>query len=160
MNLKMLREQLAWNLRVGHAHVSFEQAVADFPPRLRGKRAKGVPWTAWQILEHIRICQWDILDFSRNPNYKEMRFPDDYWPRTVAPPSRGAWAASVRKFLADRRAMGRLVLNQKTDLFARIPHGTGQNILREILVMADHNAYHIGQLVLLRRMLGAWRNAK
>jgi hypothetical protein len=160
MNLKMLREQLAWNLRVGHAHVSFEQAVADFPPRLRGARAKGVPWTAWQILEHIRICQWDILDFSRNPNYKEMRFPDDYWPRTPAPPSRAAWAASVRRFLADRRAMERLVLNPKTDLFARIPHGSGQNVLREILVVADHNAYHIGQLVLLRRMLGAWPRAK
>jgi len=157
MNLKMLREQLAWNLRVGHAHVSFEQAVADFPPRLRGKRAKGVPWTAWQILEHIRICQWDILDFSRNPNYKEMRFPDDYWPRTSAPPSRTAWNASVRRFLSDRRTMERLVLNPKMDLFARIPHGTGQNILREVLVVADHNAYHIGQLVLLRRLLGTWR---
>lgn len=156
MGQAKLREHLVWMLRVGNAHVTFEQAVDGIPPRLRGARAKGVPWTPWQLLEHLRICQWDILDFCRNPKYKEMQFPDDYWPRSAAPPSRAAWNASVPRFLADRRAMERLVRNRKTNLFARIPHGTGQTILREALVVADHNSYHIGQLVLLRRLLGSW----
>jgi len=160
MNEKSLREHLVWLLRVGNAHVTFEQAVAGIPPRLRGARAKGVPWTPWQLLEHLRICQWDILDFCRNPKYKEMRFPDDYWPRSAKPASRAAWNASVRRFLADRRAMERLVRNPKADLFARILHGTGQTILREALVVADHNAYHVGQLVLLRRLLGGWAEGK
>ena len=112
------------------------------------------------MLEHLRICQWDILDFCRNPKYKEMRFPDDYWPRSAKPASRAAWNASVRRFLADRRAMERLVRNPKADLFARILHGTGQTILREALIVADHNAYHVGQLVLLRRLLGGWAEGK
>ncbi len=154
---KELREQLAKLLGWQDAHLSFERVVASWPPKLRGVRPRGAPHTAWQLLEHLRICQLDILDFCRNPKYKEMPF-EDYWPRTAAPPSRAAWEKSLRRFRADCKAMQKLVLNPKTDLYAPIPWGQGQTILREAVLVADHNAYHIGQLVLLRRLLGAWKD--
>ena len=152
---KSLRDHLLYLLRGGGAHLSFEKAVADLPAQLRGARAPGVPHTPWQLLEHMRICQWDILDFSTNPNYREMAF-EDYWPKSAAPPNGAAWEKSLRAFQADLKAMEKLVANPKTDLFARIPWGSGQTILREALLIADHNAYHLGQLVLVRRLLGAW----
>ena len=110
-----------------------------------------------KFVEHLRLAQWDILDFSRNPKYKEMKFPDDYWPPTEAPPDAEAWEKSLATFRADLEEMAKLVENPSTDLFARIPWGDGQTILREALLIADHNAYHLGQIVLLRRMLGAWK---
>ena len=153
-----LRRHLLELLAGGHAHVDLETAVADFPPRLRGKKTKGAPHTAWQLLEHIRIAQWDILEFSRNPKHVSPKWPDGYWPKTEAPPSAAAWNTSLRKTRAEQKAMEKLVASKKTDLFAPIPHGTGQTVLREALLVADHNAYHIGQLVLLRRLLGAWKD--
>ena len=152
-----LRQHLLDLLRGGHAHADFDTAVADFPSQLRGKKPKGAPQTAWQLLEHLRIAQWDILEFSRNAKHVSPSWPDGYWPKTEAPPTPAAWNNSVRSFRADLKAMARLVANPKSDLFARIPHGDGQTFLREALLVADHNAYHIGQLILVRRLLGAWK---
>ena len=151
-----LRDHLVYLLSGGGAHVSLEQALADFPRELRGAKPDGLPFTAWRLLEHLRIAQWDILEFSRNPQHVSPEFPQGYWPEGDAPPEDAAWEKSVKAFQADLRAMQRLVKNPSTDLPARIPHGTGQTILREALLLADHNSYHLGQLVLLRRLLGAW----
>ena len=150
-----LRKQLVELLRMEGAHLSFDDAVADFPVKLRGIKPHGAPHTPWQLLEHLRIAQWDILDFSRNPDYKEMKFPDDYWPETEAPPDAAAWDKSVQQFRQDLKAMEELVSDPGADLNARIPHGTGQTLLREVLLVADHNAYHLGQLVFVRKMLEA-----
>jgi hypothetical protein len=137
------------------AHLSFDDAVADFPIKLRGIKPNGAPHTPWQLLEHLRIAQWDILDFSRNPDYQEMKWPDDYWPKTEAPPDAAAWDKSIAEFRRDLKAMEELVTDAGTDLTARIPHGTGQTLLREVLLVADHNSYHLGQLVFARKMLEA-----
>ena len=150
-----LRRQLVELLRMDGAHLSFDDAVADFPVRLRGIKPPGAPHTPWQLLEHLRIAQWDILDFSRNSGYQEMKFPDDYWPETEAPPDAGAWDKSVEQFRHDLKAMEELVSDAGADLNARIPHGTGQTLLREVLLVADHNSYHLGQLVFVRKMLEA-----
>ena len=154
-NARSLRKQLVSLLREGHAHAGFESAIRGLPAKARGKQVKGVPYTAWEILEHMRLAQWDILEFSRDPKHVSPDFPSGYWPRSKAP-AKGAWEKSVRAFRRDLKAMERLVANPATDLFARIPHGDGQTILREALLVADHNAYHLGQLVLLRRLLGEW----
>src|SRR5579883_2219706 len=151
-----LRHHLLDLLRGGHAHVDFEKAVGDLSSQLRGKKAKGAPHTAWQLLEHLRIAQSDILEFSRNPKHVSPKWPDGYWPSTDAPPDNEAWDKSVRRFKADRKAMQKLISDPESDLFRPLPHGEGQTLLREALLVADHNAYHIGQLILLRRLLGAW----
>jgi hypothetical protein len=151
-----LREHVLYLLRGGGAHLDFEPAIADLPPHLRGAKADGVPHTPWRLLEHLRIAQWDILEFSRNPKHVSPKFPDGYWPQGDAPPDEAAWDKSVAAFRADLQAMQDLVANPATDLFAPIPHGQGQTILREALLVADHNAYHLGQLVTIRRFLGAW----
>jgi len=153
-----LRQHLLDLLRGGNAHADFDAAVANFPSQLRGKMPKGAPYTAWQLLEHLRLALWDILEFSRNAKHVSPPWPDGYWPKTEAPPSASAWNNSVRSFRADLKAMAKLVADEKSDLFARIPHGDGQTLLREALLVADHNAYHIGQLILLRRLLGAWKD--
>jgi len=153
---RALRDHLLYLLRGGSAHLHFDAAVADLPPRLRGVKPAGLPHTPWRLLEHMRICQWDILEFSRNPKYLEPKFPDDYWPKGDAPPDDAAWDRSVESFRADLKAMQDLVADPATDLFAPIPHGDGQTVLREALLVADHNAYHLGQLVTVRRLLGAW----
>lgn len=155
-----LREHLLYLLGGGGAHLDFDTAVADVPPNLRGARPAGTPHSPWQLLEHMRISQWDILDFCRNPDYAELEFPKGYWPPTEAPPEAAAWEKSVEAFRADLEAMKKLVADPSTDLFARIPHGQGQTILREALLVADHNAYHLGQLVLVRRLLRAWPEQK
>jgi len=152
-----LRQHLVKSLRGRQAHVDFDTAVADLPARLRGAKAQGLPFTPWRLLEHMRIAQWDILEFSRNPKHISPEFPDGYWPKGDAPPDEAAWEASAAAFRTDLRAMQALVEEPSTDLFARIPHGKGQTILREALLVADHNSYHVGQLVLLRRLLGAWK---
>jgi uncharacterized damage-inducible protein DinB len=151
-----LREHLLYLLRGGGAHLDFEQAIAGLPAEARGARPAGLPFTAWGLLEHMRIAQWDILEFSRDAKHVSPEWPSGYWPESEAPPSDDAWEKSVAAFRADLKAMQRLVQNTKTYLFARIPHGDGQTILREALLVADHNAYHLGQLVLVRRLLGAW----
>jgi hypothetical protein len=153
-----LREAVITLLRGGRAHVTFEKAVANFPEALRGRKSRGAPYTPWQQLEHMRIAQEDILDYIRNPKYLPLRFPEDYWPGE-ATPARNAWAKSVRAFLADRQALEALAADPSTDLLARVPHDPeGPSILHELLLVADHNAYHVGQLIILRRLLGAWRD--
>lgn len=152
----MIRQHVLYLLRGGGAHVNFEAAIRNLPAALRGKKPRGASHTPWQILEHLRIAQWDILEFSTNPNHVSPAFPAGYWPATAAPPAQAAWARSVRAFRADLEAMCKLVEDPATDLYAPLPHGDGQTILREALLIADHNAYHLGELVLLRRLLGAW----
>ena len=154
-----LREQVIYLLKGGGAHVHFTDALDDFPPGKYGTFADALPHTGWQLLEHARLAQRDILEFSRNPKHVSPPFPAGYWPKTPAPASEKEWAGSVAAFEHDLLEMVRLVQNPKTDLFAKIPHGDGQTILREALVLADHNAYHLGQLVDLRRALGAWPDA-
>jgi hypothetical protein len=154
---KQLREHLLALLNGGGAHATFDATVKDMPEKLRGVKPSGLPHTAWMLLEHLRLAQWDILDFSRNPKYQAPKWPDDYWPQTEAPPSAFAWTKSVQQFRKDLKAMQGLVANPRTDLFARIPWGDGQTILREALLVADHNAYHLGQFVDLRRLLGIWK---
>ncbi len=152
-----LRKHLLDLLRGHNAHADFETAMADFPSRLRGVKPPGVAHSAWQLLEHMRIAQWDILEFSRDAKHKSPPWPAGYWPKAEAPPAPAAWINSVRSFRADLKAMAKLVADKNTDLFAPIPHGSGQTVLREALLVADHNAYHVGQIVLLRRLLGAWK---
>lgn len=149
-----LRRQLLELLKGGGAHTSFEEAVAEFPAKLRGQKPAGLPHSPWMLLEHMRIAQWDILEFSRNQKHVSPDWPKGYWPRSSTPPSSAAWDTSVRKFRQDRKAMEFLV--SKADLHAPIPWGEGQTILREALLLADHNSYHLGQLVAVRRLLGAW----
>ena len=151
-----LRKHLIDVLKGGSAHVQFMDALEEFPPNKRGTFAAGLPHTGWQLLEHSRIAQWDILEFSRNAKHVSPGFPEGYWPKTPGPPAQGDWDKSVQQFQRDLDEMIELVKNPRTDLFAKIPHGDGQTILRETLVLADHNAYHLGQLVDLRRALGAW----
>ena len=152
-----LRQHLLDLLRGRNAHADFDASVADFPSRLRGVKPPGAPHTAWQLLEHMRMAQWDILEFSRNAKHKSPPWPEGYWPKTEAPPKAASWNNSLRSFRADLKAMAKLVADKKTDLFAPIPHGTGQTVLREALLIADHNSYHLGQMVLLRRLLGTWK---
>ena len=156
-NDKSLREHLVKLLEGGHAHVRFEAAVKGIPAALRGKRPKGAGHSLWEILEHMRIAQRDILEFSRDANHVSPPWPDGYWPKTQAPPNAQAWNKSVRDFTADRKAMQALVAAKTTDLHAPLAHGEGQTILREALLIADHNAYHLGELVLIRRLLGIWK---
>lgn len=152
-----LREHLLDLLDWEAAHLKIGDVIKGWPAKLRGVKAPGLPHTAWQLLEHMRIAQWDILEFSRNPRHVSPEFPAGYWPAKDAPPDRAAWDKSLKAFRADLAALKKLVSNRSTDLFARIPHGQGQTLFREVLLVADHNAYHLGQLVDLRRALGAWR---
>jgi DinB superfamily len=151
-----LRQHLLELLKGGHAHPDFEAAIADLPPDLRGAKPPGLPHTPWRLLEHMRIAQWDILRFSIDPDHVSPDFPSGYWPDGDAPPDRGAWDRSVTAFRSDLEATKELVADPKTDLFQPIPHGQGQTILREALLVADHNSYHIGQMIVVRRLLGAW----
>lgn len=154
---RALRHHLLDQLKGGNAHVKFDEVVKDFPERLRGKKPDGQPHTAWRLLEHMRIAQWDIMEFSRSSKHVSPEFPDGYWPEDDAPSSAAAWEKSVKQFRADLKTMEDLVRNPETDLYARIPWGDGQTILREALLVADHNAYHLGELLMIRRLLGAWK---
>jgi DinB superfamily len=153
---RALREHLVFLLKGGGAHVHFMDALDGFPERNRGVFAAGLVHTGWQLLEHVRIAQRDILEFSRNPKHVSPGFPEGYWPKTPLPPNDEAWKNSVEAFRNDLQEMIRLVENPKTDLYAKIPHGDAQTFLREALLLADHNSYHLGQLVDLRRALGTW----
>ncbi|QDU59835.1 DinB superfamily protein [Planctomycetes bacterium Pan216] len=156
MSDQSLREHVLYLLGPGGAHVGFDKAVEGFPEELLGERVAGVDHTPWRLVEHLRIAQWDILEFSRNPKHVSPEFPTGYWPKGDTPPNMHAWNRSIQCFREDLKAMRELVANPAINLFAPIPHGEGQTILREALLVADHNAYHIGQLVLIRRSLGAW----
>jgi hypothetical protein len=159
-DLSAIREQLVKLLSWGEAHATFESAVANLPPEKRGIAPAGLPYSPWQLVEHLRISQHDILDFCRNPGYEEMSWPQDYWPSSTAPSSSGAWTQSIEQFGRDRAGLEALARDTSIDLTARIPHGTGQTYLRELLLAADHAAYHIGELIVVRRLLGAWEPAK
>jgi hypothetical protein len=154
---KQLRDHLISLLKGGGAHVTFDDVVKNMPEKLRGVKPEGLPHSAWMLLEHLRIAQWDILEFSRNANHQSPKWPDEYWPKGEAPASTAAWDKSIQHFRKDAKAMQELVGDSKTDLFAKISWGDGQTILREALLLADHNAYHLGQLLDVRRLLGAWK---
>ena len=156
INDQSLRKHVIALLDGGQAYATFDKIINDFPAKLRGVVPKGLPHSAWMLLEHLRLTQWDILDFSRNPKYATAKWPDDYWPKDPAPPSAAAWGKSVRSFQTDLAELKNLVSNPKTDLFAKIPWGDGQTVLREALLVADHNSHHLGQMIDIRRVLGIW----
>jgi hypothetical protein len=158
MEDQIIREHLLELLYGGHAHLDFETATAKMPVELRGVRPADLPYTAWRLVEHMRISQWDIIQFSINPQHVSPEFPDGYWPKGNAPPDVSAWDRSLTAFQADLKAMMDLVAAPETQLLAPLAHGQGQTILREALLIADHNAYHLGQLVTVRRLLGAWED--
>jgi hypothetical protein len=156
-NSKQLREHVLYLLNGGGAHARFDDVVKNWPEELRATKPNGLPHSAWMLLDHLRLAQWDILEFSRSSRHTSPEWPKGYWPKTEAPPNPAAWNKSVQQFRKDLKSMQALVANPKTDLYARIPWGDGQTILREALLLADHNAYHLGQLVDVRRLLGAWK---
>jgi hypothetical protein len=149
-----LRRHLVELLTGGNAHADFDQAVEGIPAELRGKTPKGAEHSPWQLLEHLRIAQWDILEFTRNSKHVSPKWPEGYWPASEAPMNEKAWKASMAAFKRDLRTMEQLIANRRVDLYARIPWGEGQTILREALLVADHNSYHLGQLVMLRKSIG------
>jgi DinB superfamily len=153
---KILRQHLVDLLKGGNAHADFDKATSDMSAKLRGKKVDGLPHSPWMLLEHLRIAQWDILEFSRNAKHVSPDFPAGYWPKQAEPPNAGAWEKTVKAFDKDLKAMQDLVVDLEADLFAKIPWGDGQTILRQALLLADHNAYHIAQLIDVRRILGAW----
>lgn len=152
----VLRDHLVRLLTWHSAHHHLDDVVADWPADQRGVVPDGLPYSGWQLLEHLRYTQRDILDFSRDPGYRTPHWPDDYWPETTAPPSSVDWDRSVERVRSDLRAMCALIEDPANDLYAPIPHGDGQTLLREAVLLADHNAYHVGQLVVVRRLLGLW----
>jgi hypothetical protein len=149
--LQALREQLVSVARGTESHIDFDSVVRNFPPPIRGAKPEGAPHSAWELLEHMRIAQSDILEFSRNPEHKSPSWPEGYWPDTDTPSHEGAWDQSVRAFEKDAKEMEELI--RTGDLFARFPHGQGQTLLREAVVLGNHNSYHLGQLVSLKKML-------
>jgi hypothetical protein len=157
-NDKLLRDHVVSLLTGGHAHLDFAKATANLPVALRGTKPPGLPFTLWRLVEHMRIAQWDILQFSIDPTHVSPDFPDGYWPKGDGPPNAEAWDQAITAFCADLRTMMDLISDPKTDLFTLLSHGDGQTILREALLVADHNAYHLGQLVTVRRLLGAWQD--
>jgi hypothetical protein len=150
---KALREQLLNAMRGEQSHIDFESAVSDFPAERRGMKPESAPHTAWQLLEHMRIAQHDILEFSRDPSHKSPKWPEGYWPKTAAPPNQLAWDESLATFRQEAKTMEGLILDPKQDLFKPIEGGSGQTLLREALVLAAHNSYHLGQIVYLKKML-------
>ena len=156
MDEKIVRDYLGRALSWHEAHVDWKKAVSGIPVKDRGKRPKGGEHSPWELLEHMRLSTWDILEFSRDPKHKSPDWPAGYWPKKPEPPSAGAWEKSVKELEHVLEEMRKLVNDPKADLLAPIPGGTGQTILREALLIADHNAYHLGQLVLVRRLLGCW----
>ncbi len=150
---KSLRDHLLNLLRGGGAHMAFDDFIADFPPELCGRKIDGLPYTTWQVIEHMRIAQWDILEFSRDASHKSPKFPEGYWPKPDELGKTELWYETIEKFRGDLKQMEDLVADPATDLLAKIPHGDGQTILREALLVADHNAYHLGALAVMSRIL-------
>ena len=154
--LDPLRKELIFQLNGGNAHAPLEKAVADMPAKLQGVVPSGLPYSAWQLLEHLRIAQADMLEFCASKNYREKKWPDDYWPQTPAPPTSRAWNASVRQIRSDREQFIKLISSPKADLFAPLAWGEGQTLFHEACLIIDHNAYHLGELVTVRRLLRVW----
>ncbi|HVS20658.1 MAG TPA: DinB family protein [Pyrinomonadaceae bacterium] len=152
-NDQSLRDHLLSLLRGGNAHISFDDFVADFPVNACGQKIEGLPYTPWQVLEHLRIAQWDILEFCRDAKHVSPKWPEGYWPKPDDLGDADLWKQTVEKFRGDLKQMEDLVADPATDLFAKIPHGNGQTILREALLVADHNAYHLGALVVMGRII-------
>jgi len=154
-----LRKQLAALLDGGEAHATFEEAVVDLPKELRGVVPEGLPYSAWQLLEHLRITQRDILNFSAPPTggYHALKWPEEYWPKETVPPSDEAWQRSIASVKEDREKFKALIAKPEADLTKPFRWGEGQNLLREALLIGDHTAYHVGELIVLRRLLGAWK---
>jgi hypothetical protein len=150
----VLKTEIAEVLSSSGAHADFEKAIKAFPLRDAGKRPRGVPWSAWQLLEHMRFTQADILEYVTAPDYVEKKWPEDYWPKTSAPPSEDAWSKTIRAIRRDRKKL--LALLEKSDPLKPIRFANNKTLLREVLLIVDHNAYHLGELVLLRRLLGNW----
>jgi hypothetical protein len=157
VNEKALREKLAEVLSWGEAHADWKKALANVDPAKRGVRPQGTPHSLWELLEHTRIAQWDILEFTREAKHKSPDWPSGYWPASAAPADEAAWHASVKALFADMKKMQDLVNDPKISLDAKLPHGDGQTLLRQILLLADHSAYHLGEFVLTRRALGDWK---
>jgi hypothetical protein len=155
---RFMREQLLELLQGGGAHLTFDKAVKGLEPRLRGAKPKGQPHTPWRLVEHMRIAQRDILEFCRDARHVSPNWPDDYWPADNAPKSSAQWDRSVKSFRADLKAIQKMVKDPDTELLAPLPHGQGQTLFREAMLVADHNAYHLGQLVLIRRIIGSWKD--
>jgi hypothetical protein len=153
----LLRKQLVKLLTSSEAHADFEAAIKDLPTDLRGKVPPNAEHSPWQLVEHLRIALWDIVEFSRSAKHESPKWPDEYWPNSPEPPNEKAWDETVEAIRADLKVFAALISDKDTDLYGKIPHGDGQTILREVLLAADHNAYHVGQLVLIRRLLGAWK---
>lgn len=156
----ILRTKIVELLEGKQAHMPFDEAVADFPQNLINAQAPNVEYTFWHLVEHLRITQWDILDFSRNPNYKYIKWPDNYWPPKKAQATQKQWDESVTLFKKDLTEMIALIKNPDSDLYTPFPWGEGQNLVREAFVVADHNAYHIGELAILRQVTLAWSSLR
>lgn len=152
---KLLRDHLVYLLTGGGAHIGFADEFGNWTAQLAGVKVANFPHTGWMLLEHMRLAQWDILEFSRNPKYVAQKWPDDYWPASEAPADEKAWTASLAGFKKDLQALELLVSQKKADLYAKIPWGDGQTILRELLLVADHNSYHLGQLVMVRKSIAS-----
>ena len=155
-NLKSLRDDLLALLTSENAHATFDAAVKNLPANLRSKRPKGAPHSPWELLEHLRIAQWDIIEYALNPRHVSPDFPAGYWPKSPQPPNAKAWEKSVAAFRADRKKLAAKIEDPATDPLAPIPHANNQSLLNKTLLLADHNAYHLGQLILVRRLLSAW----
>ncbi|WP_231460267.1 MULTISPECIES: DinB family protein [unclassified Pedobacter] len=153
---EILIAELKKLLNGGIAHASFQDAISGLPFHLLGAKPYNLPYSIWQLVEHIRIAQWDMFEFSKDVNHKSPEWPDDYWPKETAPKNEQEWEDSLKQINDDLAAFINLI--ESEDLFEKIPHGSGQNILREALQIADHNAYHIAEIVVIRRLLGVWKN--
>ncbi len=151
-----VRRWLLWNLRGGNAHWTFEDAFGDLPAGKRGARAEGTPYSPWRILEHMRICQRDILEFTVHPDYESPPYPEGFWPEELAPESDEAWDRSMEQFRKDMQSIQDLVDDPQVDLFTPLPHGSGQTVMREAMLVVDHNSYHLGQMEMIRRLIGAF----
>jgi len=157
-NTESWRRIVASSLDWEQAHARFDSAVADLPADLRGKRPDHYPHSVWELTDHVRRTQHDLLEFCTNPNYQEPKWPDDYWPGSAAPPSQTAWQECIDEYHRDRKALADFAANDSRDLTEKIPHGSGQTYLRTIIVATDHAAYHVGQIIAVRRLLGAWKS--
>lgn len=153
-----LREHLLELLHSGGAHAGFEDAVDGLPAHLRGQRAPGLPFSPWRLLEHMRLAQSDILEFSRNAEHVSPPWPEGYWPESDGPEDAAAWDASVERFISDRNALAAMVRDRKRPLLEPLAWGNGQTLAREVMLAADHTAYHVAQLIVVRRLLGCWKD--
>lgn len=156
-----IRETLLSFLKGGNAYMPFSEIVSNFPEKQINTSFPNGTYTPWQLLEHVRITQWDILDFITNPNYQEISWPDDYWPAKTKKATKKDWKKTIEKYQKDNLSLQKIVKNPKTDFYSKIPHGTGQTIFREILLICDHNAYHLGEFAIMRQVMNTWpRNHK